>query len=208
MLIHRVPYFSQWESADLVPAFVAGTTPATADPRWAASGANDPIEYAYWAPRTCGIACLRMALAYWRPDQPVPPAVPLARECQDKGGYVPEGDKLHGLLYEPFATWIAERWGLHGQVHSNGLTGLQITKHLDTGGLAILSVHKTIRTPYVSPPQRGGHLVLAIGHDAGGLYIHNPSGLNYATQQANYVPWATLDRFFAQRGIELSPTYP
>ena len=58
-----VPYYSQWESPDLVPQFLDGSMASAADPRWAASGARTPAEYGFWAPRVCGLACLRMILS-------------------------------------------------------------------------------------------------------------------------------------------------
>src|SRR5215472_7252494 len=40
-----VPYYSQWESPDLVPQFIDGSLRPADDPRWAASGARSPLEY-------------------------------------------------------------------------------------------------------------------------------------------------------------------
>lgn len=58
-----VPYFSQWESAELATGFVDGSVDLADDPRWAASGARTPAEYRYWARKVCGLACLKMILA-------------------------------------------------------------------------------------------------------------------------------------------------
>ncbi|MFC7619687.1 hypothetical protein [Microlunatus sp. GCM10028923] len=60
VLTHNVPYYAQYESAELIPALIAGTSSAADDPRWRDSGAESREEYAFWAPRTCGVACLRM----------------------------------------------------------------------------------------------------------------------------------------------------
>jgi len=68
-----VPYFSQWESAELAERFVDGSLDLADDPRWAVSGARTPAEYGYWASKVCGLACLKMILA-WR-GQPVPPTM-------------------------------------------------------------------------------------------------------------------------------------
>jgi hypothetical protein len=40
-----VPYFSQWESAELAERFVDGSLPLADNPRWAVSGARTPAEY-------------------------------------------------------------------------------------------------------------------------------------------------------------------
>jgi len=39
---HHVPYYSQWESADLVPEFVTGARESADDPLWQKSGAASP----------------------------------------------------------------------------------------------------------------------------------------------------------------------
>ncbi|MFE4173233.1 hypothetical protein ACFRR7_14465 [Streptomyces sp. NPDC056909] len=58
-LIHRVPYYSQWESAALVPEFITGTRAAADDPLWPKSGADTREEYAFWAPRMSGVGLTR-----------------------------------------------------------------------------------------------------------------------------------------------------
>jgi hypothetical protein len=73
-MIHNVPYYSQWESPELVGEIVTGRISATEDPLWHRSGAADPAEYAWWAGRLCGVACLRMALHHWYGMTP-PPAI-------------------------------------------------------------------------------------------------------------------------------------
>ncbi len=196
---HAVPYYSQWESSALVPDFVAGRS-AAEDPLWQKSGADSREEYAYWAPRTCGVACLRMALDHW--GLHVPPSVPLARELEQAGAYVRDGDQLKGLIYQPAADYITTRWNIPATVDTD-LTGETITAALTAGSLVILSVHKTIRTPAAAPEHTGGHLVLAVAADDDHLYINNPSGFPDHSQRYAPVPWSDLTRFSARRGIIL-----
>ncbi|MFB7337106.1 hypothetical protein ACFC00_36695 [Streptomyces adustus] len=59
----------------MIPEFITGRLDAVDDPLWQKSDAESSQEYAFWAPRMCGVACLRMALDYWR--HPVPPDVGL-----------------------------------------------------------------------------------------------------------------------------------
>jgi len=66
-----VPYFSQWESPELAAEFIDGSRRAADDPRWADSGASTPEEYEFWSHKVCGLACLKMIMA-WR-GVPVPP---------------------------------------------------------------------------------------------------------------------------------------
>ncbi|MFZ3500437.1 C39 family peptidase [Streptomyces sp. 5.8] len=196
---HAVPYYSQWESAALVPEFVAGAD-AARDPLWAGSGAGSPEEYAFWAPRMCGVACLRMVLGSL--GLPVPPSVELVKELCGAGAYVRDGDAVQGLIYQPFAEYVNARWGLDARSEPR-LDHGSIRDALAGGGVAMLSVHWSIRSPAAAPGPRGGHLVLAVGATEDAVLVHNPSGFPDGTQQYAPVPWADLDLFYAGRGILL-----
>ncbi|WP_420492955.1 C39 family peptidase [Kitasatospora camelliae] len=202
-IIHQVPYYSQWESPQLVPDILDGTLRAADDPFWERSGAPSEEEYEYWSWRVCGMACLRMALDYWWGVAPA--TVRLAEECLEAGAYVrhPDG-RLDGLIHGPFAAYAGRRWGLHAEARSPLPPG-EIADHLAAGRLPILSVHPAIRTLDPQPPRRGGHLVLAVGATEHELLIHNPSGFPDRSQAAARVPWADLPRFYADRGIVLGP---
>ncbi|MFE5912841.1 C39 family peptidase [Streptomyces wedmorensis] len=197
---HDVPYYSQWESADLVPDLLSGRTKAEDDPSWRTSGADTAEEYAFWSWRVCGMACLRMALEHW--DLKPPNLLTLAREFLDAGAYVRREDGVDGLIYAPFAEYAAQRWDIEAEVHGT-LAIEEIPGHLEDGRLVMLSVHPSIREPDGTPPGRGGHLVLAVGCTPDHLLIHNPSGLPGVSQRFAEVPWQALPRFFAQRGVTL-----
>ncbi|MFJ4342591.1 C39 family peptidase [Streptomyces sp. NPDC088915] len=197
---HPVPYYSQWESPELVPEFIAGARDAADDPLWLKSGADTPEEYAFWAPRMCGVACARMALDHWK--RPVPPSVTLVRELVDAGAYVRDGNHVRGLIYQPFADYFTSRWGLEAR-SAPELTAAEIRTAVGGGQLALLSVHKTIRTNAEAPPVKGGHLVLAVGITKEGVMLHNPSGLPGVNQEFAPVTWERLDRFYAGRGVVL-----
>ncbi|MEU8773367.1 C39 family peptidase [Streptomyces sp. NPDC048606] len=199
--VHHVPYYSQWESADLVPEFVSGTRSAATDPRWESSGAESAQEYAFWAPRMCGMACLRMALGHF--GQPVPPSVPLVREALAAGAYVRSGDQVQGLIYAPFAAWVRSRWGLVAEARPE-LAVEEVDAEIAHGRLVLLSVHKNIRTLDPQPAARSGHLVLAVGSGLDHISIHNPSGFPEHSQQFHHVPRADLGRFYAGRGVVLA----
>ncbi|MFJ8646340.1 C39 family peptidase [Streptomyces sp. NPDC093546] len=200
-IVHRVPYYSQWESADLVPEFITGARSAADDPLWQKSGADSREEYAFWAPRMCGMACLRMALDFW--GHSVPPSMPLLHDALDAGAYARTGETtVKGLIYAPFADWVRRRWGLYAQARPE-LPLEEVDGEVSRGRLVLLSVHKTIRTLAPRPSGRGGHLVLAVGSGPGGVVLHNPSGLPGRSQQFHTVPWADLDRFYAGRGVVL-----
>jgi hypothetical protein len=196
--MHDVPYFAQWESPELIPEIVDGRMSAVDDPRWPASGAASPEEYAWWAGRICGMACLRMVLAFH--DLPVPPPVPLALECMERGGYVRDGDGLRGLIYAPFAEWVADRWDIPVEVRPQ-LTMDDVAEEVHRGRLVMISVHKWIRWPDRTPSSRGGHLVLLTGAGRDHMTLHNPSGIPGETQRHTLMKKIDLERFFAGRGI-------
>lgn len=50
MSMKAVPYFSQWESRQLVSDFLSGKLHPADDPLWHLSGAIDRDEYARWLP--------------------------------------------------------------------------------------------------------------------------------------------------------------
>lgn len=199
---HEVPYYAQWESADLVPEFLSGRVKAEDDPLWSRSGAATAEEYAFWSWRTCGVACLRMAMGFWGLEPP--PVMTLVREFEDAGAYVRRGDGVDGLIYAPFAARVTERWGLEAESRAE-LPAEEIPGLLADGKLVMLSVHPSIRTPSEPPPGRGGHLVLAVGCSTGHLHLHNPSGLPGRSQRFAEVPWEVLPRFSAGRGVVLGP---
>lgn len=192
------PYRAQWESPDLVAAFLDGRDAAT-DPLWAASGARDAAEYARWAEHLCGMACLQMALGAL--GRPVPPIHDLRRAVQARGGYVEEPDgAIRGLIYAGAVEWLAAQ-GIAARVVLDldpaGLPGL-----LADGALLLASVHPWIRWPGREPPSRGGHLVLVFGTDGEGrLRFNNPSGDTPATRQDARLAIPDFARFFAGRGI-------
>ncbi|MGX4736244.1 C39 family peptidase [Kitasatospora griseola] len=200
---HAVPYYSQWESPELVPDILDGTLRAADDPLWERSGAADQAEYEYWSWRLCGMACLRMVLDHWWGVAPA--QVRLAEECELAGAYIrhPDG-RLDGLIHSPFAAYVRARWGLDAQAVSP-LPVERLPEELARGVLPMISVHPAIRSLAPEVPRLGGHLVLAVGADDDALYIHNPSGFPDGSQRAARVPWVDLDRFYAGRGILLGP---
>ncbi|MCA2211414.1 hypothetical protein [Jidongwangia harbinensis] len=200
----QVPYFSQWESADLVPALLAGTVSAAADPRWPASGAESAEEYDFWSWRACGVACLRMVLSH-RGTSP-PPSLVLVRECVAAGAYVQrDAQRVDGLLYEPFVRYVRRRWALPAEVAAP-LPLADLTRRVRTGALVMASVHPSIRSLAPEPPARGGHLVLVMDvTPAGDLVLHNPSGLPDRSQRFAVVGPDDFGRFYAERGVVLPP---
>lgn len=201
-VVHQVPYFSQWESPQLVPLIVSGVMRAVDDPLWAQSGASSPAEYEFWSRRICGVACLRMVLAHWCGIKP--PTVSLAQECLKAGAYVRHPSHVEGLIYAPFCDYVQSRWSVEANSHPR-LPIDQLPSYLQAGRLVMISVHHTIRDAHTTPPRRGGHLVLAVGATTEHLLIHNPSGFPNASQQFASVSWLDLERFYAGRGIVLQP---
>ena len=198
----NVPYFSQWESPELVAEFLDGSRSAADDPRWAASGASTPEEYEFWSRKVCGLACLKMIMA-WR-GLPVPPTMHLVERALAVGAYVPDGERVRGLIYQPFADWIGRQYGIDAEVAADLPMDVLIAQAA-AGSPVIASVHSWIRWPDRSPPERGGHLVLVTGVVGGLLRLHNPSGLPGVNQSNALVEADDFARFAAGRGIVIRP---
>ncbi|HEY0806994.1 MAG TPA: hypothetical protein VGD84_18120 [Pseudonocardiaceae bacterium] len=193
-----VPYFSQWESAELAERFVDGSLDLADDPRWAASGARTPLEYRYWARKVCGLACLKMILA--RRGLPVPPTMDLLERALAWQAYVPQGDRVAGLIYQPFASWVAAEYGITAKVAPH-LPLEEVAAAASPDTPVIASVHSSIRWPDRAASGRGGHLVLVTGAGGALLRLHNPSGISPASQCDALLPAGDFARFYAGRGL-------
>jgi hypothetical protein len=196
-----VPYYTQWGSPDWVRAIVERAADPCDDPGWQTSGFTDPQRYRFWAKRLCGLTCLESALDYWRIEHA--PRAALLDEALRHGVYRMRDDGgVDGLIYRPFAAWVQEAFGVRVDVVPQASIE-EIAARLDARTLAIVSVSPEIRYPDEPNQRQGGHLVLLHGRDAGGVWFHNPSGIG--PQQADvYLPFATMTRFYAGRGMTLS----
>ncbi|CAB3706428.1 C39 family peptidase [Paraburkholderia rhynchosiae] len=198
-----VPYHTQWGSPEWVRHIVEKQGDPCDDPGWRKSGFPDPQRYRFWAKRLCGLTCLESALDYWRIEHP--PRAALLDEALRHGVYRMRDDGgVDGLIYRPFATWVSEAFGVHVDVLPQAPLE-EIAARLDRQTLAIASVSPEIRYPERPNQRQGGHLILLHGRDSVGVWFHNPSGI--APQQADvYLPFATMARFYAGRGMTLSRT--
>ncbi|KCB22980.1 C39 family peptidase [Bordetella hinzii] len=194
----QVPYFSQWESADLAPELVAGTATLREDPLWRASGAVTQDEYIEWANHVCGMACLKMVLAA-RLGR-VEPTLTLARLATRYGAYEVGPQNIRGMIYAPFVAMLSAEYGLAAEVKT-ALPARALPGLLDRGRLYMASVHDSIRLPDSAPPRRGGHLVLITEADGQRVVFHNPSGDSAASRADVCLPAGVFERFYAERGV-------
>ncbi len=199
--VHQnVPYFSQWESADLAGEILAQKISATEDPKWQGSGAESREEYAEWSWNGCGMSCLKMILAH-RQEVTIP-LVTLAKQCLQYGGYQKPLKTSPGLFYKPFCAFAEQEYGLKAKT-SSALTFAEIIYTLNKKGYVIASVNAEIHNPENNPTKTGGHLVLIIGYDREKkiLIFHNPSGRNQLNQKAVELSYQQFKKFFAYKGI-------
>ena len=195
----NVPYFSQWESRELVEKIITKQIEAKDDPRWRESGAKNVQEYTSWSWSCCGMACLKMILAH--KNNKVIPLVSLGKRCIKYGGYKLPLENHPGLYYKPFVTFIKSEFGLNGKAVS-ALTLAEIKRTINSGGYAIVSVTPEIRFPHKQPTKRGGHLVLVFGYDDTKkvVYLHNPSGFKDSQERVE-VSYGQFGKFFDNKGI-------
>jgi len=193
-----VPYFSQWESREHVLDFIEGRLASHDDPQWRRSGAPSVEAYAQWANQVCGLACLKMILAF--KTGVVHDLFSLLAKARAYGAYVVEQDSIRGLIYAPFVKMLDKEFGIHAQVVT-GITAAQVHPLRSDGRFFMASVHPSIRWPEREPAIKGGHLVLVTGSDEEQLTFHNPSGHDRETQENACVAVDTFERFFAGRGV-------
>ena len=199
---HRdVPYYTQWGSREWVRPIVEDAADPCADPHWQRSGFSDPTRYRFWASRLCGLTCFESALDFWRIAHP--PRAGLLDAALKHGVYRMRDDGgVDGLIYRPFADWVGSAFAVDVQVLPD-VPLREIAASIDQHAMAIVSVSPEIRYPERSNQERGGHLILLHGRDRDGVWFHNPSGV--APHQADvYLPFETMERFYARRGMVLT----
>ena len=180
--VHPVPYHAQWASPELVEAIVGGSLSAAEDPLWRAYGAESPEEYAWWSWRLCGVACLRMALEYWRGWAPDSDGARAASAWR-RGRTSAAGERLDGSDLRPVRVVRPGALGAAGAGPPASAGARRSRQLIASGHLVMLSVHPSIRELAPSPERRGGHLVLGVGADEDALVFHNPSGFQGRSQE-------------------------
>jgi hypothetical protein len=195
-----VPYYSQWGSPDWVGPIVEDGADPCDDPAWQRSGFTEPDRYRFWAKRLCGLTCLESALDFWGIEHASRAALldeALAHEVyrlRDDGG-------VDGLIYQPFAGWLGRAFGLEVSVLP-AISIEEIAARIDADTLAMISVSPEIRYPERPNGRQGGHLILLHGRDRDGVWFHNPSGVT-PHQSDVYLPFGTMSRFYAGRGMTI-----
>jgi len=196
-----VTVFTQYASADLIgPIAYEGLNPAN-DPAWGLSGATSREDYGRWCRHLCGLACFQTALHHYFGTTPT--LFSLLAGCREYGGYVEIDGDIHGLIYEPFARYAREVYGLYAKVFPV-LETASLMDLLTEEYLVIASVGKEIRRPEIRPTKRGGHLVLVTGHaaDSDTVLFSNPSGHTAEARMAE-LSKSNFEEFFGNRGVAL-----
>ncbi|MCI0711883.1 MAG: C39 family peptidase [Chloroflexi bacterium] len=197
LLPFDVPYVAQFASPERIVDYIHNDYRGLDDPRWHDFGAEDPEDYAFWAPRVCALACLKMALAAHTIASPT--LWQLVQEGLDLNGYTVYGE--NGAL-------IDEGWYVDAQIKLAARYGLRLTGYSYASPLGVAAsiyagklVAATV-TPEIgerTPQSRryGGHLILVTGFrwQAGkptAFRINNPSG-RFKELQAD--AWIAARRF-------------
>lgn len=195
------PYESQW--GDLrcnEPLIVRGEAPGRHHD-WSADGYASEAEYEFWAAHVCGLACLRSVLGAWRPELGFVPMARLIDGAVRAGALVRRDDTVDGLYYRPFLAWIADEFGIDGEVIERTPTA-EFLPLVRDGQVVMASVSPEIRWPDRANARRGGHLVLVHGRDGDRFVFHNPSGIGPTAADAT-ADVEMFARFHAERGMVL-----
>lgn len=197
MVPFEVPYVSQFASPDLINDYIHHGYDGTQDPNWGDFGAPTPEDYAFWAPRVCALACLRMAIMAF--DMGEPTLWQLVQRGLEFDGY---------RLRDEDGRWIDEGWYVQAQVKLAAKYGLQmvgysyaspleICQRIREGDLVAATVTPEIGERAPQTRRYAGHLVLVLGYRwrdgmVESYCLHNPSG-RYPELRA--YAWVSARRF-------------
>jgi hypothetical protein len=213
-LDYSIPYYSQFESPELVEDIITGKMPAKNDPRWAESGAETPEEYESFAWQICGMACLKMILAGLFKMEDHPLAI-LAKEAKRFGVYRSNSnpnahDNLDGMFHRPMIKYL-KKFNFNGNLLRH-VGRNSIAYHINNNHFVIASVHHYIRDDNPPPNGKSGHLVLVLGFvikagKVAGFIINNPSGFkSNSSQEHFFVPMKNWKKCFS--GNVITIRYP
>lgn len=209
--VAHVPYCAQFASPALIDAYIHHDYDGTSDPLWRSFGADDPGEYAFWAPRACALACVKMAIEAFSPGTQ-PSLWELVQRGLAHGGY---------MVRDAAGRWVDAGWTVRAQIALAAEYGLQaagqgyasplsICRAICDGALVAASVTPELGERDPQPGQYGGHLVLVTGfvwqRGRPAVYVlHNPSGRYAELQAGARIPAARFEAAFAHRLIAYRP---
>ncbi len=201
-----VPYIPQFASPDKIDDYIHHDFIGLQDARWCEFGTDEPESYAFWAPRVCALACLKMAVEGYQSRPEAPTLWTLVQEGLAVDGY---------KIYNEQGHWLDEGWYVAAQVKLAAQYGLILTGHsyASAYGICYHIQQDKLVAATVSPeigervPQSnryGGHLVLVTGFrwEQGqplALRIHNPSGRYPELQADAWIPIDIFNQFYAYR---------
>lgn len=206
-----VPYVAQFASPERIYDYIHRGYDGTHDPRWQTFGATEPGEYAFWAPRVCALACIKMAVEAFYPQRQ-PTLWQLVKEGLAADGY---------RLRDERGRWIDEGWTVHAQIYLAARYGLRtqdrayvspltICRYIVDGWLVAAAVTPEIGEREPAGNSYGGHLVLVYGFDweaarPARYVLHNPSGRFPELQAGAIVPAERFHASFAHRLLAFRP---
>ncbi len=206
---YTVPYYGQLASPELARAIFDDSLDPACDPRWPETGANTPQDYAYWAPRMCGMACLKMvAEAFDGPTMKIMEWLALGLRQNgyiigtDQNGASEELGWDHRVLAN-----LLEETGISAKACPGDLD--DVISVLNHQGLVIASV--TYELGQVGPlTRRNGHLVVITGIELCegkpvAVFINNPSGRTPALRQRARISGERFLEGFSGRIIKAFP---
>lgn len=196
----RIPYYSQWGSAEHCEQVVlAGADPCAWESwyRWGLS----PDDYRFWSRRACGLVCFTMILDAHVAKRPR--MADLLDDAITHGAYRLEPDgSITGLIYQPFKEWVEYRYNPLTVEIVTSASARHFFESVEVDSYALLSVSSRIRWAPQAAPTRGGHLILAFSDDAGEVRFHNPSGFPGSAEGIKHPP-NVVEEYFSGRGMLL-----
>lgn len=208
-------YLCQFADKERVSEFLDREDALYSDQLWSTFGYADIEEYAFWAPRLCGLICLKMILD--STESGGESVAALTVEGVDRGGYQVRGSNGElldkGWFYRPLVDMAKSRGFESGIIANQDID--DIARRIIGNQIVVASVNpRVIRgdEPPSLESKPGGHLVVIYGVEVVNgsplhFHIHNPSGRTDTTQQAR-TKATLLAATFAGRGFYVTVSAP
>lgn len=147
-----------------------------------AEGFKKITQARYWSSRSCGIACLKMAIKTFQPDSKI-----TLKDILDEGKKIGAYDEKVGWYHQGLVN-LAKTFGINADRESIGNNIEKIYKYLENDEVVIASVtvgfeagKKYVNNGKKYIMSRGGHLVVVFGVEIDQskkvkcLILHHPS---------------------------------
>lgn len=176
-------YTSQFASPELAYDYIHNNYNGEEDPNWYVYGSEDSEEYAFWAPRSCGVICTKMIVDELGTNKEKHTIMDMINLGIELGGYKLYNNRGEfidlGWMHRPLVN-LGSYYNVHGGVSSHASIE-ELYFRIADNQVAIASVSPQIGERNSLILDKGGHLVVVYGMEweqgkCKYVFLNNPSG--------------------------------